>query len=156
MDDWSVGQARQYLLQNRDDGVRCPCCNRLVKVYHRKLNSGMARVLIAQWLSVGQEWANTAALPEVRRLGTAGREGAKLAHWELLEHDGARREDGGKPNHWRITDFGRLFILNMVPVPSHVWLIDNTRLEFDSSRHLYIKDALGNHFDYDELMRDRL
>lgn len=152
-DRWTVRKAREYILRHRDEGVRCPVCNRPVKVYHRPLNSGMARVLIAQWLTAGQDWANTTNLPRVKKLGTSGREGAKLVHWGLMEHDGRRREDGGKPNHWRISELGRRFVLGYASVPSHVWIITpNTLLKQDDSQYVHIKDALGEHFDYDELL----
>jgi hypothetical protein len=41
----TITEAKDFLNENYKDGCICPCCNQTVKLYKRKLNSGMARVL---------------------------------------------------------------------------------------------------------------
>jgi hypothetical protein len=145
-DTITLAQAKAWLRLRLKDGAQCPCCTQLAKTYRRKLNSGMARVLIAQWGSYGQSFCHTA------RLVPSLREGAKLAYWGLLEADERRRDDGGHAGWWRITDKGAQFVANSITVPKYVVVYDDRVLRLEGD-HISIRDALGDGFNYDELMR---
>lgn len=43
---FTLQDAKQYIAENIDKGVACPCCDQLAKMYARKLNTGMAYSLI--------------------------------------------------------------------------------------------------------------
>lgn len=141
-----LSEAKAWLRARLDDGAPCPCCTQYAKRYHRKINSGMARLLIMQWCKVGQEFAHTASLcPNLR-------EGAKLAYWGLMEHDDRPRDDGGKSGWWRITDAGVRFVLGRESVPKYVYVYDDRVMGFDAAQMVSIQDALGTKFSYSDLM----
>lgn len=142
----TLEQARDWLRERLHDGAECPLCTQYARVYHRKFNSGMARVLIAQWRSHGLGYAHTA------RLVPGLREGAKCAYWGLMEEETERREDGGRSGYWRITEKGRLFVLGMIRIPAWANVYNDRVLSLDDSVMINITDALGQHFDYRELM----
>ena len=48
-DSTPISAARQYLWNNWDEGVKCPCCTQHVQRYRRLLNAGMARALIIMY-----------------------------------------------------------------------------------------------------------
>jgi hypothetical protein len=140
-----LGDARDWVVERIEDGVHCPCCDQWAKVYTRKLSSGIARVLIKQWITHHQEFAHTASLiPKLR-------EGHKLAYWGLLEAEGTVRDDGGHSGRWRITDQGRLFVLDGLRVPRYARVYNGTVLELRGAE-VGIQDALGDKFNYVELM----
>ena len=45
----TIAEAKQYLRKNFKEGTVCPCCDKYVKAYKRKLNSGIARALIIMY-----------------------------------------------------------------------------------------------------------
>lgn len=137
------------------DGTTCPVCTQLVKLYRRKLNSGMARILI--WLvreaaNYPEGWVPVAdtAPTFVRR----SNEVSRLALWGLVEDQPsdtpARRNSGV----WRPTDNGRRFALRTLRVPSHVLIFNNVIYGW-SAEQIDIDGALGEAFRYDELMAGR-
>jgi hypothetical protein len=135
------------------DGTYCPCCGRFSKVYRRKLNSGMAAGLI--WLvrafEVSSDWIEPQK--DAPRYVLNNREMGKLVHWGLAElkpndDDSSRKTTG----LWRPTRRGIDFVYNRCIVPARVYLYLNMILGFDS-KMISIQTALGNKFDYEELMR---
>ena len=134
----------------------CPCCGRFAKIYKRKLNSGMARALIWVWKRNGLSWFNLEselrylikAEPKTPRSGDP----AKLCYWELL--DRAVKENKGSPGDFRVTPKGERFAKNQIRVPRHVFVYDTRRRGF-SDEGTDVEDALGNHFDWSELMRSK-
>ena len=42
----TIKEAKEHLRNNFEEGIDCPCCGQFVKLYKRKLNSGMAATLI--------------------------------------------------------------------------------------------------------------
>lgn len=134
------------------DGTPCPVCTQLVKLYRRKLNSGMARILI--WLvreaaRYPEGWVPVAdtAPTFVRR----SNEVSRLALWGLVEDQPsdtpARRNSGV----WRPTDAGRRFAARETRAPSHVLIFNNVVYGW-SAEQIDITAALGETFRYDELM----
>jgi hypothetical protein len=74
----------------------------------------------------------------------------KLAWWDLVEApDGATRRNKG--GIWRITDEGLRFAHGKTKVPRYAYVYNN-RCERIGGTPLSIRDALGSHFDYDEIM----
>jgi hypothetical protein len=102
--------------------------------------------------AAGTGWAH---VPSVHpSLAGNGGDLSKLRYWGLVVEFDATRDDGGRPGLWRITDLGERFVLGRVTVPSHavVFLARLLRLDGDD---MTVRDALGERFDYDELMAER-
>lgn len=142
----SLGAAKQWLRERVEDGEKCPCCGQLAKVYKRKINSGMARSLIAMYQAGGTNWVH---LPT--QVGSRSREEGKLRYWGLVEEELERRPDGGRQGYWRVTELGELFIQGKTRVYKYARIYDGRCLGLQGDL-VGIKDALGDKFDYAELM----
>ena len=146
----TLEEARNWLMENAEDGAECPCCQQFVKIYKRRLNAGMARTLI--WVanhSRPGEWLDLSSAPKFIH---KNREHGKLAHWGILEQkpsDDPKKKDSGI---WRATIEGRGFAMNIRKARSHVYLYDNKVLNF-TDELVTVIDALGEEFDYEELMQ---
>jgi len=145
---------RDWVEDNREVGVFCPCCAQYARVYRRAMTSATAVVMIAMWRhNEGREWIYLPkmrnALPGNQALGGYG----TLAHWwELMEQQPGDRDDGSWRNGWwRLTDLGRAFVLGEVRVHKYVHLYNAERIGLSGERWS-IRDALGNRFDYNVLM----
>ena len=136
-----------------DHGLRCPTCTTNLKRYHRVINSGMARALFELWnLSYHApdvEWWHH---KQFDRFGS--REIHKLVWWGFVKQKPADPEQAGKKTsgQWQITEKGTRFACGALAVPltAVVYLGKFECLEGDEGR---IQDALGDKFDYRELMR---
>lgn len=149
----TIQEAKDFLRKSVDDnkGVSCPCCGQLVKVYRRKLTSSMARALIAMYsYQATGPWeavhVTNFDLPAFR-----GGDWAKTRLWGLSEEipnkDTKKRTSG----YWRLTEKGRQFVRGEISIPSHK-IIYNGKMIGESEEKISIKQALGNKFDYQELM----
>lgn len=141
------------LFQDMRSGKSCECpvCNQHCKIYKRKLNKSMAMAILwlvrtsgslLEWVNVtelGPKWLHT-----TRPLPT-------LIHWDLIE--GKKNEDASKRTSgiWRPTPKGRAFVYKEITVPKYVFLYNNTLLRMSEER-TDIETALGDKFDYSELM----
>lgn len=158
----TLDDAKVWLRDRAREGEICPCCEQYVKVYKRALNAQMARWLI--WLvrcyrqSVLASDGNDSIKQWVDIKGSPVRGGdyAKLVHWALVEHKrnekDATRKDSGL---WRPTQRGVDFVFRRCSVPSHVYLYDNRRLNWDDNtiRQVTVVDCLDKKFNYEELMK---
>lgn len=143
-------------------GTTCPVCQQYVKRYKRKLNSGMAFCLISMIkMTNAVEFAGgwfhaTKDLAHHNHLNANSVEYTKLKFWGLTEQrpnpkDSTKKDSG----YWRVTPLGREFALGRATVPRHV-IVFNNRVEDFSEEMVTIKDALGDAFDYDQLMKEPL
>jgi hypothetical protein len=150
--DWTLNDARQWLHDRVEDGAGCPCCEQLAKVYRRPIHRTMAIALIL--MHQAQPTGDWLYLPEVlRSMGRSrGGDEAKLSYWGFIQEEGGIREDGSnRAGWWRVTDRGRLFVHDGLSVPRHAVIYDGQLLGF-AGESVSIRDALGNRFDYDQLM----
>jgi len=132
------------------EGVRCPCCGRIGRVYKRKFNSGMARVL-ARLVALGgeREWVNVRRLfPGVLQRGG---EWARARFWLFVEPRDHRTATANPRGDWRVTPWGSQFIREGLSVPKHVYIWDNTPISFSEDTTTF-HEALGSHFDVAELL----
>lgn len=145
-----LGDARWWLRRRVDKGAKCPLCTQHAMIYPRTINSSQARDLIALYLQHEREFAY---LPDVRKLSgsRSNREESKLRWWGLLIEEPTLRPDGGRAGWWKVTDRGEQFVLNQVRVPKTARVYDNRCLKL-VGEPISIVDALGNPFDYRELM----
>lgn len=147
----TVEQAKEFLRSNWTKGTDCPCCGQYVKLYKRKLNSGMAYGLIEAYKLSKTDWFHVNDLLD-RKIAMAQLEVPRLKYWGLVEH----KDNNDNPNtktsgYWRVTQRGRDFVEANISVPKHVYVYNGKDRGFSDERTT-INEALGNKFNYDELM----
>jgi hypothetical protein len=149
-----LNEAKALVNKYLEDGIKCPCCGQLCKMYKRTLNAQMARALI--WLVFKFEkekrWYNINEFPLIQ-----GRHGggdfAKLSFWDLINEKKKDNTDGDKrtSGFWMPSQLGISFVNQESRVPRQVYLFDNKVYGW-SYDTITIRDALGNKFSYHELM----
>ncbi len=132
----------------------CPCCERVGRIYRRKLNSGMAIVLCrfyAAMVRTGKTWV---ALEDVFA-GKAQdhRDWPLLRLWGLMEPQDKRTKEKNASGRWTVTTLGAQFVRDEVAVPRHIHLYD-TKVLWVSDETTNIQQALTDKFSYAVLMRD--
>lgn len=142
----SAEELRAYVSLMRYEGLTCPTCGQLAKVYRRALNAQMAMALIQVWRAAGTEWAHVRTV-----VGHNRADEAKLRYWGLIEDGKARREDGGHAGYWRVTEAGEQFIKRRRSVPKYALVYDGDLLGMDGPE-IMIEEALADQFNYRELM----
>jgi len=144
----SIAEAKQYLRNNYKKGTVCPCCNKYVKAYKRKLNSGIARSLIImykleafwfdnKYIHVQNEFAKL-------KLRATTMDYAYAEKWELIV-------DGDEIGTWTLTKKGVDFVANKIVLPDHC-LVYNGNVYSWSNNLINIEHALTESFDYQKLM----
>ena len=133
-------------------GATCPSCNKFVKVYTRKLNSGMARTLIhiyRQARKTNNEWLDV--LHHCTNIGFVAGEVGKLVWWGLLQKHTGKAKDGNSNGLYRMTRKGSMFVKQRITVPSYAveYMSKVEKFEGDDTD---IIQALDNEFNYRELM----
>ena len=154
-----LSEARLWVQANIRDGVSCPCCNQYCRIYKRKLNSTMALALVLIYQHFKKNphhtWLHVPAfLVQVKRDSTiAGGDAAKLRYWGLIERSPGERDDGSdRIGRYRITAVGKQFVEGKIAVPRYVYLYNQLLLRL-SEEMTTIQDALGDKFNYSELMK---
>lgn len=144
--------AKQHLRNNFNKGTDCPCCGQFVKLYKRKLNSGMAYALLNIYRHHRQDQVNVKDFLRINKLPN-NHDWTLLKYWKILEEvEGDIPEEKKSNGIWKITDFGVEFLFGRVKVPSHVHLFNN-KYQGHSDKEITIKEAFGNKFNYTELMQ---
>lgn len=142
---------RETMAKAAMDGCSCPTCGQFVKVYNRTITSTMARQLIHAWRCHGAgKWFHTR---DVVMDSSGAGDFSKLEFWGLIEKSKAKPEDDFKRTSglWRVTDKGAAFIAGDLSLPRHAAIYNNKLLDFIGPDE-GIKEALGNRFNYRELM----
>jgi len=140
-----LSRCRQYIKTHRGAGVVCPCCNKLVKIYARRLTSTFARFLALAYKANAarpvhvERFCSSNALPS----GIAPR----LGHWGLL----AAAADKGR-GWYRITRAGARFIVDGEAVPAAVYLAPGNELLGTSTETTTIDKALGDKFKIEDIL----
>ena len=154
----TIQEAKQYLRDNWEKGIDCPCCGRLVKRYRYRMPSPSARSLIilyridkekpSEWIHVQKEFAS-------RGMNANGMGYILLHWWGLIESKPGNEDTSKRANgYWRITPKGRAFVEGSIRVPSPIYIYDNrlvSRPEGEDTT-IDIYEALGTKFNYQELM----
>lgn len=155
-DNQTTAQVKEYLEENRDAGVSCPCCGQFVKVYRRSITSGMAHFLICAYkycrtIGVSQfrvkdviKWAG---LPVTH----GGGDDSKLRYWGLIRQIDIERDVEGKKMFYVITADGVSFVNRKKMVQKYCQVYNNEVLRY-SGEFVTIEQSLKNKFDYYELM----
>lgn len=154
----TIDETKKYLLKNGKEGVSCPCCGQFVKLYKRKLNSGMAIFLVGLYRLDKRKTKSIFSNKEIYKevnIAQGARDHAAMAHWKLIEEPNINIVSGKKKNGlWMITPLGRNFVNSYVNVPSHIFLY-NKKCKGFSNTLTTITNALGKKFNYQELMNEK-
>jgi len=151
---FGLAQAKRVVEDGLVDGVECPCCGQLCKLYRRKLNSAMAASLIylvrIHLRKAFGEWTHVNELP-ILQGRHAGGDFAKLAYWGMIL--AAPNDDPDKrcSGLWKASEHGVAFARNQIRVPRFVYIFDD-RMHGSSDEQTSIIEALGDRFSYTELM----
>lgn len=154
-DSTPLGQAKAWLREEiAGDGAPCPCCRKPMKVYRRGISATVAKALINAYRKHRREPFHT------NTLGLPGGDFQKLAYRGFLERESKDRDpDAPGVGIYRITEDGVAFVLGTLRVDSHALVVwDPDRAETvcvgttPLKGQISIREALGNRFDYDELM----
>lgn len=151
-DDSTILEVKNYLRENWEEGVECPCCTQWVHLTPTKIDPTMAYWLI----KLTQEYLRTGDFVDMARMEELApmRNGnyAKLRHWDLIVglayNDDETKRASGK---WRPTGTGIAFAKNKMTVMRTAHLFNRKVRKF-SGEQVYIKDSLRDKFDFRELM----
>lgn len=136
-------------------GYTCECCGLYVKMYQRKLLASMCLVLIDIYKSGKRDYLHVENWLKERGKSNWRGDFHKLVFWGLLEKKPERREDGSPRNgFYKLTGRGILFVEEKLEVREKILLFDN-KFEGFEGKEVTIREALGNKFNYDELMARR-
>jgi hypothetical protein len=138
-------------------GAQCPCCRKLSKYREYKIDSKLARLLIALYrcyppssMIKVRDAATAYGKPELAK----GREWNKLAYWGLIENIEYSGQLTDKPTDYcRMTQRGQDFVYRNLTVPKKLWVEAHAVMGVDSAV-VDIKQALGKKHDYNTLMNE--
>lgn len=149
----TILEAKRYLRENFGKGCSCPACGQTVKLYKRKLNSGMSIVLYYMY-RYGNGFVHVKELLREKGLKN-NHDWTLLKYWGLIQElDNIPNESGTKSSgHWRITDKGIDFIFRNLSVQKHI-LIYNNKFQGFSNDNTNFKESLGDDFNFNELMSE--
>lgn len=145
----TLEEANDYIVRNAEAGVRCPCCDQMVKIYRRAFTAQMARELILLVRAYRREprYYHVRDDLNVRN----GGEFAQMEHWGLIESavnlDSTKRRSG----LWKPTTTGCMFVDGQVRVIGHGFFYDGGLVRWDDDA-IDIIEALRSKFNYAELM----
>jgi len=141
----TLASAQAKVEGGKDKGIVCPCCEQFVKRYRRKIHATMAACLIVLYRS-GPAMTSQEVGKQLVRLKTAYSTGdlGKLRYWGLVVDLSCGR--------WGITNEGRLFVQDEHQVRRLAVIYDGKCTGHEGPL-IGIRDALGDRFDYPELMR---
>ena len=150
----TLEEAKQFLRDNWEDGVGCPCCKQFVKKYKRKITSAMAYGLIKLVRYNGttepihiENFFKGMDVPSSIRGDIS-----KLKYWGFITPVKCKRDDGCSRNgYYFLTEKGQMFVRGGYTVPKYIYLFNNKPYGF-SDEMVDVKIALGNKFNYKELM----
>lgn len=151
--DKTLAEAIHEMRQKVEDGTRCPCCGRLVKLYRRKLHSEMAAFLcrlVRRYREEPRYYSTRELCPALTKSST---DGSYLVLWDLIEREPipGQNESGGRAGMYRPTEHGMDFVSGRTTVKSHVLMLCGEPVGF-SDDYIHIEAALGDRFNYAELM----
>lgn len=152
----TVAKAKEYLRENWEQGVDCPCCGQHVQLYDYKLFATSARALILLYRLTKErpdEYFHISEYAEADRGKSRAPHFAELRFWGLISKqsntDPAKKSSG----YWKITTKGKEFVDGTITVPSRILVYNNRFKGFsDKSTDIDINEALGNKFNFAELM----
>lgn len=147
----TLKDGRKYVQDKRFQGVVCPCCDQIARVYKRRLTASMAKALLSFYRAGGiTTWVHGPSITREHR----GEE-ARLRYWELIEPATRDTKDGPILGYWRVTRRGQLFLTGKISVPAYAHVY-NARSFGLRGKPTKITDVLGSHFNLKKLLADEV
>lgn len=158
----TINEIRDSMRAEWEDGTECPCCSQKVKLYKRRVNRGMAEVLVELARATLRRRVSSDHRPylnierelvyENKRLQGA-RDWQTLRFWGLIEPLDDGSESGRKSTgEWRITPLGLWVVANPdKPLLFEYVEVFNNRRRGVSDEKRSLKDALQRPFSWEEV-----
>lgn len=154
----TIAEAQAYMRPLLKEGVQCPCCTQMVRLYHRPLTSSMIYGLIL--LSKASDdvkdifgfihlenYFKPLDIPASIRADVP-----KLRFWGFLMPDGEEEGDGNPCNgRYKILPKGIQFIQGKILVQKTIKLYNNKFYGFEGAE-IDVYGAIKNKFNYNEIM----
>lgn len=154
----TLKDAQQYNREHWHEGCKCLACGQRVQLYNYKFFASSAFALIRLFnlteTNPDQEWFHVKDYAEAGKDRPRAHHFAELRFWELIEKcdvndDPAKKSSG----YWKITEKGKQFVNEEIKVQSRILIYNNIFVGFaENSSEITVREALGNKFDYEELM----
>lgn len=148
----TLEEAKEWLRIHWYDGVPCPCCKQMVKLYPRKIYSTMARNLINLY-KLDFKYQNRYFFHISEFCPKHPGDFAKLVYWGLVEEEVNEKDSKRTSGMWAITESGRDFVRGEISVIEYK-LVFNKEVRGTKGQYVRIKHCLGKDFNYEELMND--
>lgn len=152
-DPEAVRQAFDAALRE-GEACDCPTCGRHAQIYRRKFHASMAQQLIRLFHLggvMGYVHASRLILPGVTGTGDF----TKAKYWRLIEQAETTDDAVKSSGLWRLTQSGVLFVKSSMSIAREVMVFDDEVLGM-SQETITIAEALGDRFNYQELMEARV
>lgn len=147
---YTLEEAKTLLKKEWKNGVECPACTQYVKLYPIKIPAVAVADLTRLW---GLVDGQVGVYDHVSRFSNlASRSFAKLQYWKLIEaqpNDDPEKRTSGM---WALTDLGKKFVEGDAKVPNRCYIF-NMKCYGTSPKEVDVREALGNKFNYEELMQ---
>ena len=142
---------KERLEKDRKGGATCRACGQYVKTYKRSLYKSMVAWLVSlageiQRRSGDPKFSGYVQLRDVPFQVFNGDHG-RLVLWGLI------KVQPNRPGYWKITPRGWRFIQDQEAIPKWLRVYNNEVIEeAPEGERVYVKTALGEDFDYEDLM----
>ena len=144
--------AKAHLRDNWKKGTHCPCCTQFVKLYKRKFNTVMVLSLInLSYLGAGFHHVSN-IMEGISKTGT--NDFSKLKYCVMIAEMSNNNKAKKTSGYWAITDKGLTFLdRSLATVPKYANIYNGQLMGFSEERTT-IQGALGDGFDFHELMNN--
>lgn len=151
----TIPHAKLVLRNGWEKGVDCPCCKQKVRLWKRKINSGMCKglLLILRIQGSSNEFIHVPSEFTKHGVNHGDTEFSKLFNWGLIEEKTKDLVDDKKSSgYWRITEKGRQFALNKIKVRKYIYVYNTALYKREDKTETSIVEAIADAFSYEELL----
>lgn len=141
---------QKELMTNHE--AKCPCCDRVARIYKRHLHSSVARQLIMLYRQNPDGYVHVSDLIPDGQAGAGDFTKAKYFGliYEMPHEVGKKKKSG----YWKLSRKGRRFVEGIEEIPTYAIVYEDNVIGWDNDT-VTIKDCLGKKFNYLELMGKR-
>lgn len=148
----SLAEARARVMANRDEGIRCPCCDKFAKRYQRSLSHSQVKSLVALYRHMlahpEEPWHYVKDFDP----NDGGNVFCKARYWGLVDwRPDPKDQDKKCSGYWTLTAQGVAFLRNRQPIQKYA-LVYNGACEGLEGELVYVEQCLQKKFSYKELM----
>ena len=139
-DDMTISQGREYVNQHIKAGIKCPCCERVIKQRPRKLGKMQVENLLKLHFYPNPDHEGWVKATDV----FAGGDYAKIRYWGLIE---------GVNGRWRVTEDGRRFLNKEIKLSEYAVVgIGGDFIGFNGDE-LYVQELVSG---FDEMFNSHM